>query len=152
MTYITPRLAGLFGQAKNRTTGRWRERAAFHDMVVEVGLVSSVQQRSEEVGGWQIGSTNCLIWLVPVISRPSPITRRPSRPPLTTLQPTHQHLHDITQPTTSNHRSPLQRQRIRPIPLPSLSRRRPIPPPSRCTRPMRRLLFVRCSGCSSSTR
>ena len=33
ITHRTPRLAGLLGQPKKRTTGRWRERDAFHDMI-----------------------------------------------------------------------------------------------------------------------
>lgn len=35
-THITPRLAGLFGHPKKRTTGRWRERDAFHDITIQL--------------------------------------------------------------------------------------------------------------------
>jgi len=39
-TYIIPRLAGLLGHPKKRTTGRWRERDAFHDIIQGVQVDS----------------------------------------------------------------------------------------------------------------
>eukprot|EP00985_Skeletonema_marinoi_P014248 scaffold7199_cov133-Skeletonema_marinoi.AAC.5 len=43
-THIIPRLAGLLGHPKKRTTGRWRERDAFHD------IIQGVRVREDAVG------------------------------------------------------------------------------------------------------
>ena len=50
-THIIPRLAGLLGHPKKRTTGKWRERDAFHDIIqgVQVREVAVGTSADEEV-------------------------------------------------------------------------------------------------------
>lgn len=63
VTYMTPRLAGLLGQAKNRITGKCREREAFHDISVlmilkEISLNERVVAEGG-VGARLVGCVSC---------------------------------------------------------------------------------------------